>query len=332
MILSFGGPERDEDVIPFLEKVTAGRGVPRERLEEVAHHYLLFGGVSPINEQNRALIQSLEDLLDAEGPRLPVYWGNRNWHPLIEDAMARMAKDGIRRAIAFVTSAFSSYSACRQYHEDIARARSAVGDNAPIVDKIRHFYNHPGFVEPQADKVRVALEAVPEPRREQARLVFTAHSVPMAMAQASDYVAQLEEACRLVVDRAAPGSSWDLVYQSRSGAAHVPWLEPDICEHLEHVAGDGARDVVVVPIGFVSDHLEVRFDLDVEAAATAAELGLNMVRAQTVGAHPAFVRMIRDLIVERMETTELRAVLGDRGPSHDICDPDCCAFRQDRSP
>lgn len=326
LILSFGGPEGHDDVMPFLERVTRGRGVPRERLEEVAHHYHLFGGVSPINEQNRALIQSLEDLLDAEGPALPVYWGNRNWHPLIEETMERMKVDGVQRALAFVTSAFSSYSACRQYREDITRAQASVGAGAPIVDKIRHFYNHPGFIEPQADKVRIAIGSIPEERRAAARLAFTAHSVPVAMASASDYEAQLQEACHLVAERTAPDARWDLVYQSRSGAPHVPWLEPDILDHLATLSAQEVTDVVVVPIGFVSDHLEVRFDLDVEAVAKAADLGINLVRAQTVGAHPAFVRMIRDLIRERIEGTEERLALGRRGPSHDICAADCCAF------
>lgn len=326
LILSFGGPEQPGDVMPFLEQVTKGRGVPRERLEEVAEHYMLFGGVSPINEQNRALIKSLEDLFVAEGPQLPVYWGNRNWHPLIEDTMFQMHKDGVERALAFVTSAFSSYSACRQYHEDIERAQAAVGAGGPVIDKIRHFYNHPGFIEPQAEKLRIALAAIPEHRRAAAHLVFTAHSVPVAMADSSDYVVQLREACVLVTERASPGMQWELVYQSRSGPPHVPWLEPDISDHLEKIASTGVTDVVLVPIGFISDHLEVRFDLDVEAAETAAELGLNLVRAQTVGAHPAFVRMIRELVMERIDAPAVRTALGDRGPSHDICGIDCCTF------
>ncbi len=324
LYLSFGGPEGPGDVLPFLRNVTEGRDIPDERLAEVAEHYHLFGGVSPINAQNRAVIAALEELLADEGPDLPVYWGNRNWHPLLPDTVRRMRDDGVERAICFATAAFSSYSSCRQYREDIAAARAAVGDGAPEVDKIRPFHDHPGFVDPVVERVRVALAAVPAARRPDARLAFVAHSVPLAMAETSSYVPQLLESCRLVADRLDGAHDWDLVWQSRSGPPHVPWLEPDVGDHLEALHGDGARDVVVVPIGFVSDHLEVRFDLDVEAAGIAAGLGLNMVRAETVGAHPRYVRMIRELILERMAATPDRPSLGALGPTHDVCAPDCC--------
>ncbi|MGH2754272.1 MAG: ferrochelatase [Actinomycetota bacterium] len=318
LYVSFGGPEGPDEVMPFLERVTGGRGVPRARLEEVAQHYHLFGGVSPINAQNRAVIEALEEGID-----LPIYWGNRNSAPLLTDTVQRMADDGITRAICFVASAYSSYSGCRQYREDIAAAQSAVGPGAPKIDKLRVFFNHPGFIEPQTEKVKVALAAIPEERRAGVHLVFTAHSVPRAMAETSSYVDQLLESSRLV--SAATGDHpWALVYQSRSGPLEVPWLEPDVVAHLEKLSAEGVTDVIVVPIGFVSDHLEVRYDLDVEAAATAARLGLNMVRAEAVGAHPAYVRMIVDLIAERFGTGPSRAALGKFPASHDICARDCC--------
>ena len=324
LYLSFGGPEGPDDVLPFMENVTRGRGVPRARLEEVSAHYQLFGGVSPINSQNRAVIGALKEALRSSGPDLPIYWGNRNWHPLLTDTMRQMREDGVRRAIAFVTSAYSSFSGCRQYREDVARAQAEVGDGAPRVDKLRVFYNHPGFIEPQVEKVNVALEAVPRDRRAGTRLAFTAHSVPLRMADTSSYTQQLSEACRLVVERLEHPHDWELVWQSRSGPPHVPWLEPDIVEHIEKLHSDGVVDLVVVPVGFVSDHLEVRFDLDVQAAEAAARLGMNMVRAEAVGAHPRYVRMIRDLIVERMTADPQRIALGECGPSHDICGATCC--------
>jgi protoporphyrin/coproporphyrin ferrochelatase len=328
LYLSFGGPEGPDEVMPFLERVTAGRGVPRERLEEVAEHYLMFGGVSPINAQNRAVVDALRAELARSGPEIPVYWGNRNAPPLVEDVVAQMKADGVRRAAAFVTSAWSSYSGCRQYREDIARAQEAAGHGAPKIDKLRQFFNHAGFIEPQAEKVAAALEAVPAPRRGEVRLLFTAHSIPVAMAETSSYVQQMEEASRLAASLGAPGLAWDVAWQSRSGPPEVPWLEPDVGEHIEKLAAEGVTDVVVVPIGFVSDHLEVKFDLDVEAARTAAECGVNMVRAETVGAHPRYVRMIRDLLVERMTPNPQRAFLGDWGAMHDICAADCCPAPQ----
>ncbi|HEX2027005.1 MAG TPA: ferrochelatase, partial [Nitriliruptorales bacterium] len=270
LYLSFGGPEGPEQVLPFLARVAAGRGVPPERLDEVADHYRLFGGVSPLNAQSRAVIAALREELAARGPHLPVYWGNRNAPPFLADTLRQMRADGIRRAVCFVTSPFSSYPSCHQYLEDLARARADVGDGAPVVDKLRTFHDHPGFVEAQVRSVRVALHAVPEGRWDATHLAFTAHSIPIALAAASDYEAQLREASRLVAERVGGDHVWELVWQSRSGPAGVPWLEPDVVDHLDELASEGVTDVVVVPIGFVSDHLEVRYDLDVEAAARAA--------------------------------------------------------------
>ncbi|HEY9285534.1 MAG TPA: ferrochelatase, partial [Pyrinomonadaceae bacterium] len=314
LVVSFGGPEGMDDVMPFLENVTRGRGIPRERLLGVAHHYELFGGVSPINEQNRRLIGALRDELDAHGPRLPVYWGNRNWHPLLADAVRQMRDDGVTRALAFVTSAYSSYSGCRQYREDIERARAAVGDGAPAVDKLRAFYNHPGFVGPNAENLSAALGQIPAERRAYARVAFTAHSIPGVTAAGCDYEAQLSETCRLVAGRAG-ARNWRLVFQSRSGSPHQPWLEPDICDHLRELKAAGAGDAVVHPVGFISDHMEVLYDLDTEARQVSAEIGLNMIRAATVGTHPAFVTMIRQLITERIDADAERPALGTRGAS-----------------
>jgi ferrochelatase len=323
VVVSFGGPEGPDDVLPFLENVTRGRGVPRERLLEVAHHYERFGGVSPINAQNRALIAALEAELAAHGIDLPVYFGNRNWHPFLADTMRRMRDDGVRRALAFLTSAFSSYSGCRQYRENLFEAQRAVGPDAPETPRLRMVYNHPGFVEANADRVRAALAELPDGRREGVHLAFTAHSIPLAMARCCAYEVQLRETARLVSE-AVGVADHAVVYQSRSGPPHVPWLEPDVCEHLETVAARGVEAVVISPIGFVSDHLEVLFDLDVEAREKADELGLTMVRAQTAGTHPAFVGAIRELVQERLSTRAPRRALGRFGPSHDTCAPDCC--------
>lgn len=331
LLVSFGGPEKRQDVMPFLERVVAGKRVPKERLLEVAEHYYHFGGKSPINDQNRALIAALEKELALHGPKLPVYWGNRNWEPLLPDTLARMRDDGVGRALAIFTSAFSSYSGCRQYRENIAKARAEVGEGAPVIDKVRAFYNHPGFIEPMVERTRTALEALPEGRRKAARIAFTAHSIPLTMARHCDYEDQLEEACRLVA--AAVGKSeQQLVYQSRSGPPHVPWLEPDVLDHMRALEQIGARDLVLVPIGFVSDHMEVLFDLDEEARELGAEIGLNVVRAGTVGTHPAFVSMLRELILERIGEVEDRRVLGTLPTKHDICPADCCLYPVRRRP
>ena len=301
LVVSFGGPEGPDDVIPFLENVLRGRNVPHERMMEVAEHYQKFGGVSPINAQNRAIIGALRDELEKHGPQLPIYWGNRNWHPLLPDAIQRMSDNGVKRALAFVTSAFSCYSGCRQYREDIERARAAVGEQAPVIDKLRVFYNHPGFVESMVDNVKLAISKLAEEHRESAHVAFTAHSIPLAMADGSLYVSQLEEACRLIAERVGV-SDWKLVYQSRSGPPHQPWLEPDIVDYIRERHRTGSlSSIVIAPVGFLSDHMEVLFDLDTEAAEACKELGIPMLRAATAGTSPKFIACIRELIEERNE-------------------------------
>jgi ferrochelatase len=323
LVVSFGGPEGPDDVIPFLENVTRGRGVPPERLEDVAHHYRRFGGVSPINRQNRELVAALETELAAHGIDLPIFLGNRNWLPFLEDALREMRDAGVQRSLAFFTSAFSSYSGCRQYRENLYEAQVAVGRHAPEVLKLRTFYNHPGFVDSNADRVREALAALPEARRAGAHLVFSAHSIPTAMAERCRYADQLAETARLVAD-AVGVAAHSVVYQSRSGSPGVPWLEPDVCDRLRELRADGVADVVLSPVGFVSDHLEVLYDLDVEAVEAAADIGLNVVRAGSAGTHPAFVSMIRELVQERLDGSAPRRTAGRFGPSHDVCPNDCC--------
>ncbi len=322
LVMSFGGPEGKADVMPFLQNVARGRNIPRARLEEVAVHYYDFGGVSPINAQNKALIAALETKFKALNLDLPIYLGNRNWHPLIEDTVQQMCDNGVKRALAFFTSAFSSASGCRQYREDMIRACNTV-NTAPKFDKIRVFYNHPGFIEPMIEKTKAALSGFPEARRGDVHLAFTAHSIPVGMATHSDYEIQLAEACRLVAKGIAT-DNYCLVYQSRSGPPHISWLEPDICDYLEEINEKGMKDVVIVPIGFISDHMEVLFDLDTEAMQVADKLGMTLIRAGTVGTHPKFVSMIHELIVERMVEQPERRIIGHHAPSHDICPLDCC--------
>lgn len=323
LLMSFGGPESRDEVMPFLENVLRGRNVPRDRMMEVAGHYYDLGGASPINQCNRELIAALESELERRGPRLPLYWGNRNWHPFITDTVRRMAEQGVRRALAFVTSAYSSYSGCRQYREDIQKARAAVGSRAPRIDKIRVFYNHPGFIEAHADHVRGAYGRLSESEAEKAPLVFSAHSIPVSMADTCDYEEQLRETARLVAE-AVGRSDWHLAYQSRSGPPHQPWLEPDVGDLLEGLRGGGHTSVVVSPIGFLSDHMEVIFDLDTELKQRCDSMGLSMVRAATPGTHPQFVAMIRELILERMNQSPIRRYLGSHGAGHDFCPVDCC--------
>jgi ferrochelatase len=332
LIVSFGGPEGMDDVLPFLENVLRGRNVPRERMLAVAKHYEMFGGVSPINEQNRKLIAALGKELEQNGPKLPIYFGNRNWHPLLADALAQMKADGIVRALAFVTSAYSSYSSCRQYLENIAEAREVVGSGAPQVEKIRAFYNHPLFIEANVANIRGALDRIPEPNRKATRLVFTAHSIPMTMAEKCDYHAQLEETANLIAERmydSEPPFQFKLVYQSRSGPATQSWLGPDVLDYLRESKEAGVSDVVIAPIGFISDHMEVIYDLDTEARQLCESIGLNMVRASTVGTHPQFIQMIRELILERMEPERERRFLGTEGPRADVCAPDCCSLNRE---
>ena len=327
VLVSFGGPEGPADVIPFLQNVTAGRGVPQHRLEQVAEHYYRFGGVSPINQQCRELIAAIEKDFAARGVALPLYWGNRNWHPYLRDTLATMAADGVGRALAFVTSGYSSFSSCRQYLGDIDAARERAGSRAPRVDKLRQFFNHPGYIGSFAAAAAAAVASLAG-ARDDVDLIFTAHSIPAAMAAASGpaggaYQAQLAETARLVADQLGWRRPWRLAYSSRSGPPAQPWLGPDISDLLAELAAAGSRAVAVVPIGFVSDHMEVRFDLDVEAAATAERLGLAYARAATPGTDPRFVSMITDLVVERLDRTAPLA-LGSFGAGPDACAPGCC--------
>lgn len=327
LIVSFGGPEKPEDVLPFLENVTRGRNIPRERLLEVAGHYYAFSGKSPINEQCRALVAALRTELAQHGLDLPIYWGNRNWHPMLAGALRQMRDDGVKHALAFVTSPYSSYSGCRQYREDIAAAQAELGRGAPKVDKLRVFYNHPSFIEASADRVREALSKFCKNEGGAVRLVISAHSVPCSMAETSDYERQLRETSRLVAD-AVGCRTWDLVFQSRSGPPAQRWLGPDILDHLRTLHGQNVKNVLVAPLGFISDHIEVLYDLDTETLCLAAELGMKMVRSATVGTHPAFIKMIRLLISERLFPNEPRLAVGAFGPSHDLCEPDCCPAPQ----
>jgi protoporphyrin/coproporphyrin ferrochelatase len=328
LVVSFGGPESRDDVIPFLENVLRGRDIPRDRMLAVAEHYYHFGGKSPINQQMRELISAIQLELARHGPKLPVYWGNRNWHPMLADTLRQMKQDGVRRALAFVTSAYSSYSGCRQYREDVARARSEIGTHAPEIDKLRAFFNHPGFIDASEARLRDALAQVPPGARQGVQIVYTAHSIPISMANSSDYVSQLEEVRKLVSTRL--GVTHDaLVYQSRSGAPGQPWLEPDVLDYLREVrAGNLASAVVLAPISFISDHMEVLYDLDVEARDLCDSLSLPMVRARTVGVHPRFVTMIRELILERTDPTVARQFLGTLGPRPDVCAENCCPAPQ----
>lgn len=330
LVLSFGGPEGPEDVMPFLENVTRGRGVPRERLAAVAEHYTHFGGVSPINARNRELVAAVGERTD-----LPVYFGNRNWHPLVEDTVAAMARDGVRRALVFATSAYGGYSACRQYHEDIARARAAVGESAPELVKLRHFFDHPEYVAAVADGVRAAGAELAAEDAQQARLVFTAHSVPTAADATSGppseggnrYSRQVREAARLVAAELG-AAEYDVVWQSRSGPPSVSWLAPDVVDHLDTLSADGVAAVVVCPVGFVSDHVEVLWDLDNEARRRAEQLGMGFARAATAGADPRFARMVVELVEEHTHGAPARALgqcpSAGGGVNGSFCAPTCC--------
>jgi ferrochelatase len=341
LLASFGGPEGPDDVMPFLENVTRGRGIPRERLEAVSHHYMALGGVSPINQQNRELIEVLRAEFDRRGIELPIYWGNRNWDPFLTPEMERLHADGHRRVLALATSAYSSYSGCRQYREDLARALDESGLNGQLaIDKVRHYFDHPGFVGPFVEGTTAALRAIAAEgiAIEDVRMLFVTHSIPTAMAAASGppgrfdedgaYVAQHLATARLVIDGvAAQGVAtpeWSLVYQSRSGAPHIPWLEPDINDALRDLAAGGMKAAVVVPIGFVSDHVEVIWDLDNEAQETCDELGVRMARVATPGTHPSFVSAIADLVEARI-AGEPGEALSELGPWSAVCAVNCCA-------
>jgi protoporphyrin/coproporphyrin ferrochelatase len=341
LLVSFGGPEAPEDVRPFLENVTRGRGIPAERLDEVAEHYAAFGGRSPINDQCRTLLDAIRADLREQGVSLPIYWGNRNWHPFLTDTLQQMAVDGVRRAACFVTSAYASYSGCRQYRENLFDAAAAVGPEAPRLDRLRHYFNHPGFVTPFVDATLTAVAGLPEADRKTARLVFVTHSIPVDMNDASGrdgssdgraYERQHRDVAAVVAATVAEASGvsreHDLVYCSRSGPPSMPWLEPDVGDHLRRLRADGVDAVVIIPIGFVSDHMEVAFDLDTEAAGIAEELGLTMVRAATPGVHPRFVAMVRELLLERAAAARAeehpRVAVGSLPAHWDVCPAGCC--------
>jgi protoporphyrin/coproporphyrin ferrochelatase len=312
LIVSFGGPEKHEDVLPFLENVLRGKNVPRERMLEVAEHYYHFDGRSPINDQNREFMAALEQEFKANGPRIPIYWGNRNWDPFLADTLRQMKADGVRRPVALVTSAFGSYSGCRQYREDIARAQKEAGAEDITIEKLPNFCDRKEFITAMTDRVLEAMDQLPGAEK----LVFTAHSIPVSMAEQSPYVRQLKQASATVAS-ASGFANWELVYQSRSGPPGQPWLGPDICEYLRTQQAAGVRKVIVCPIGFISDHMEVLYDLDTEARAVADEIGLQMVRAGTAGSHPALIGMVQDMVLYAQATPVL---------AH--CEPGCCPAPQ----
>ena len=324
LVLSFGGPETREDVIPFLENVLRGKPVPHARLLEVAEHYYHFGGISPLNEQCRLLIAALRQELDAHDIRLPIYWGNRNWAPMLNDTLIQMKRDGIKRALTYVTSGFSCYSGCRQYRENIAVALEQPEAADLQIDKLRVFYNHPDFIAVLAEQVGTALANFSADVRDAVHVAFTAHSIPLSMSTTSDYEKQLRESCRLVTELLEiPEFRWKLVYQSRSGRPQDPWLEPDILDYLREAKSTDIDKVVISPIGFLSDHMEVLYDLDDEARRFCDEHSIQMVRAGTPGNHPRFVNMIRKLIQERLLGTRKECV-GHFPANHDVCPIDCC--------
>ncbi len=320
LLLSFGGPERPDEVMPFLENVVRGKRVPRERLEHVAKQYMAFGGRSPLNDENRHLRQAVEEELAQSLTPLRVYWGNRNWHPMLRDTLVRMRDDGVKHALAFVTSAFASYSGCRQYLDDIEAARAEVGDDAPEITKLRLFFDHPGFLEPIIDNVRVALDKIgPD-----STLLFTAHSIPATMAKTSKYAAQLNWVATHVARRVLAVRS-RLVFQSRSGLPTTPWLEPDVCDAIREEHARGVRDVAIAPIGFVSEHLEVIWDLDTAALGLARELEMRAVRSTTPSRDPRFIAMVRELVLERT-IGEPPLSLAPHELSRNQCAPGCCAY------
>jgi ferrochelatase len=321
LFVSFGGPERQEDVMPFLENVTRGRDVPRERLLQVAEHYHHLGGKSPINEQNRALIRAVEADFARSGITLPIFFGNRNWHPFLPDAIRQMRDAGVQRALAFITSAYSSYSGCRQYRENLEAARAQV-EGAPTIEPLRRFFNHPGFIDACVARVSDALDALAPAERADAVIIYTAHSIPLSMARTSDYEAQLTANARWISERIGH-AHFRVAFQSRSGPPQVPWLEPDIQDELRSLKEKGTRAVVIAPIGFVSDHVEVVYDLDEEARALCQSLGISLARAATVGVHPRFVQTIRELVLERTQGAPALAV-GPLPVRPYPCAPECC--------
>lgn len=316
-------------MMPFLENVLRGKNVPRERMLEVAEHYNHFGGVSPINEQNRNLIKAIKHEFERSNIDLPVYWGNRNWHPMLADTIRKMRDDGCKRTLAFFTNMFSSYSGCRQYRENIIEARALVGDDAPVIDRLRLGFNHPGFIGSMSQSVNDAIASLSS-MGDHSIVLFTAHSIPMSMADGCQYVTQLNEASRLVAE-ACKIDAWRLVYQSRSGPPSQPWLEPDVCDAITQMDQLKKLDsVVVVPIGFVSDHMEVLFDLDEEAAQLCQERGIEFARAKTAGTAAPFVRMIGELVKERISDSPERVTVGALPACHDVCPSDCCSYQPRR--
>jgi protoporphyrin/coproporphyrin ferrochelatase len=326
LFVSFGGPEGPDDVIPFLENVLRGKPVPRERLLEVAEHYQHFGGISPINRQNRDIIGRLRSALEVAGISLPIFWGNRNWNPFITDAIREVQQRGLKCPLPIFTNMFSSYSGCRQYRENIASALQEIGPTAPaIAPRLRFGFNHPRFIAAQQQLIETAFGRLRDTERAASRLLFTAHSIPISMADNCRYVEQLKESARLIGERLG-NPAWELVYQSRSGPPQQPWLEPDIGDRLREMAGLGIKAVVVVPLGFVSDHMEVLFDLDTEASDICKELGITYSRAAAVGTHPEFIQMLVELIQERLSGTTERVSIGNMPPLHDICPENCCLY------
>lgn len=326
--VSFGGPEGPDDVMPFLENVTRGRNIPRERLLEVAEHYYHYGGVSPINAENRKVIAALEKEFVARDLPVRVYFGNRNWKPYLLDAVQDMRRDGVEYALAFFTSVFSCYSGCRQYRENILAVQKEVGEDAPKIEKMRNFHNHPHFIAVVRERVLSALGAFDKTLSPQSmEIIFTAHSIPLVMAEKSAYRQQLEHACQLVMKEGREEFSqlsYRIAYQSRSGAPHMPWLEPDILDVIREIKQKGKQAVVVVPIGFVSDHMEVQYDLDEEARQLAKNLGLQFQRALSPGDHPLYISMIADLYEERALGKQERPVLGAYSAMPDSCPAQCC--------
>ncbi|MBG01058.1 MAG: ferrochelatase [Acidimicrobiaceae bacterium] len=324
LLFSFGGPESKEDVIPFLQNVTAGKPVPLERLKEVQAQYDLFDGISPLNQQNRELIIAIEEELTRHGLELPIYFGNRNWVPFLQDTVNQIVEDGHRKVLALVTSAFGSYSGCKQYQQDIGTAvKNAQADDL-VIDKVRLFWNHPKFFSAVAAQIEKVLSSIETPRREKTKLVFTAHSIPEAWAETSPYTSQLTSISQELSTRIAPDLNWDLVYQSRSGPPSVPWLEPDIVDYIDLLDTNKVDTLVVVPIGFLSDHMEVKFDLDMQAAGSARDRGIEMLRVSTVGVNKTFVSMIRELIQEAIFEDEPAVEFGEPWK----CTPTCCAITE----
>ncbi len=338
LIVGFGGPEGREDVVPFLENVLRGRNVPHERMLEVAEHYYRFEGISPINQQVRDVISALKTELQQHNITLPIYWGNRNWKPMLPETMQQMKEENISRALGLVLSAYGSYSSCRQYLEDIKNGQQIVGEETPSVDKIRLFYNHPNFIAANKENLQQAVTQLSTLPNESSsdesfcnefHVAFTAHSLPMSMAKNCQYVEQLQETCRLVAEGIGlPPDRWKLVYQSRSGRPSDPWLEPDICDHIETLHQANVKNLIIMPIGFLSDHIEVLYDLDEEAKTISKQLGITMIRAATVGVHPQFITMLRLLIEERLKTDSKKLAIGHHCAATDTCSTECCPAPQ----